>query len=293
MQIRSIAAFVGVLLLASACADSSLAAPEPSLRFSALPGNDTTGLRERFEPLAAHLSEALEVPVEYHPTSTYAASVEAFKNGDVQLAWFDGLTGAQARAAVDGARAIARGKVDPCDKSYLVAHAGTGLEQGDEFPLALAGLSFTFGPADSTAGRLMPEHYVRAHTGRSPEAFFGAPNSYADSAGEVAALVAAGTYQAGAIDSKTYDDMVAEGKLDPQVCRVIWVTPDFPDHSWTVRPELDLEFGAGFTDRLQAALVAIQDPALLAAVARPEGLVEAANEDFRPLAELARELGLL
>ena len=46
-------------------------------------------------------------------------------------------------------------------------------------------------------------------------------------------------------------------------------------------------------DRLQAALVAAQDPAVLAAMQRKSGLIEASNADFQPVHDIAVELGFL
>lgn len=279
--------------LAPACGGESAAGSPATLRFTAIPDQNTTELREKFEPLAAYLSERLGVAVEYSPTSSYSASVEDFKNGEVHLAWFGGLTGAQARADVEGARAIAQGRVDPRYKSYFIAHASTGLERSEEFPAGLEGKTFTFGSESSTSGRLMPEHFIREFSGKAPEEFFGAPNNYSGSHDKTAILVQAGTFQAGALNYKTYDAMVAEGKIDPEVCRLIWITPEYADYNWTVRPELDELYGEGFTQRLRDALTSIEDPDLLAAVSRPEGLVRAENEDFAAIEELARGLGFL
>jgi len=139
------------------------------LRFTAIPATNTTDLAAKFQPLAMHLAEELGVTVEYVPTQDYAASVEAFINGDVHLAWFGGLTGVRARKAVEGARAIAQGRVDPEYRSYFIAHAAAGIAPGDSFPAALAGKKFTFGSMGSTSGRLMPEHFIRTNTGKSPQ----------------------------------------------------------------------------------------------------------------------------
>jgi phosphonate transport system substrate-binding protein len=65
----------------------------PVLRFSAIPDQDETRLREKFEPIAAYLSSALGVAVEYVPAGSYADAIDRFKNGDVELAWFGGLPG--------------------------------------------------------------------------------------------------------------------------------------------------------------------------------------------------------
>jgi phosphonate transport system substrate-binding protein len=110
---------------------------------------------------------------------------------------------------------------------------------------------------------------------------------------KTAKLVEAGTFDAGAMDFATYDRMVKEKKLDPDLCRIVWVTPDYPDYHFCVHPSLDTTFGAGFTEKLQKVLVGIQEPALLAGMNRPEGLIAATNEDFDSLKTAAIDAGLL
>src|SRR5437868_1798386 len=169
-------------------------------RFSAIPDQNSTELKEKFDALAAHLSQKLGVKVEYVPATDYKASVEMFKNGDVQLAWFGGLTGVQARLAVPGARAIAQGDTDPKFVSYFVANKDAGLAASESFPMGLAKLSFTFGPASSTSGRLMPEYFLRKNTGKSPAEFFGKEPSFTDSHDKTLELVEAGKVQAGVVN---------------------------------------------------------------------------------------------
>jgi phosphonate transport system substrate-binding protein len=263
------------------------------LKFTAIPDKNTTELAAKYQVVADHLSKELGVPVEYVPTADYGASVELFKTGDVQLAWFGGLTSVQAVAKVSGARIIATGKVDPAFKSYFVAHNDAGIAPSDSFPMALEGKSFTFGPSNSTSGRLMPEHFIRVNTQRSPEEFFGAPNRYSSGHDQTAKLVEAGTFQAGALNYVTYDSMVRDGKLDPALCVKVWTTPPYADYNFTAHPMLDERYGKGFTDRLQQALVGIQDPAVLKAMQRPDGIIAAKNEDFLTVHELAVQLDLM
>ncbi len=264
-----------------------------TLRLTGIPNENTTELAERMRPLEAHLGQELGVRVEYVPMTDYAGSVEAFKNGDVHLAWFGGLTGVQARRAVPGARVIAMGAVDGDYKSYFVANPQTGIERSESFPLELASTKFAFGSASSTSGRMMPEHFIREATGKSPAEFFGAEMNFTGSHDKTAKLVEAGTFGAGALDYKTYERMVREGQLDPARCRIVWETPGYVDYNFTVRPDLDALLGAGFTDRLQQRLLAIRDPRLLDALNRPEGLVAASNADFQLLEQLALSLQLV
>jgi phosphonate transport system substrate-binding protein len=284
----------------------SVAAPDPRpfegpkvLRFTGIPNNNTTELEAKYKPLAKYLTDKLGVPVEYVPSADYNASVDGFTNGDILLCWFGGLTGVQAREKIKGARVIACGKVDPEFHSYFIANKSLGLEKSTSFPLGLKGKKFTFGSQNSTSGRLMPEYFIRKFTKLSPKEFFGMEMSFSGAHDKTAALVQAGTFDAGAIDYKTYDRLVAEHKkdpakgVDPDVCRIVWVTPNYPDYHFCAHPAIDETFGKGFTDKLQAALIEIKDPELLKGMDRTEGLIAAKNEDFDALRTVVVELGLV
>lgn len=286
--------FPAVLALASlvACGGNRPDASTRALRFTAIPDQNTTELQEKFKPFEAHLTESLGVPVTFVPARDYQAAVEMFVNGDVELAWYGGLTGVQARARVPGARAIAQGDVDPQYYSYVVAHRDTGLTRSGDFPTAIATFRFTFGPEQSTSGRLMPEYFIRQQTGLTPQAFFTQPVGFSGSHDRTLALVASGQYQVGVVNYKVYDQRVREDKVDPDLVRIIWRTPAYADYNWTVRPDLDATHGAGLTDRLTRALLGISDPALLTALPR-ERLVPAGNDEYEAIRLVARQLDML
>ncbi|MCG8591262.1 MAG: putative selenate ABC transporter substrate-binding protein [Proteobacteria bacterium] len=263
----------------------------PTLHFSAIPDQDETRLRERFEPWARYLSESLDVPVAYVHATDYADAVDLFKHGDVQLAWFGGLTGVQARHAVPGALAIAQGEEDPHYYSYFIAHADSGIAAGEDYPEALRGKTFAFGSMGSTSGRLMPEHFVRTLGGAAPDEYFAAVQ-FSGSHDRTVELVESGQLAAGAVNYKVYERRVAEGQTDPEQVRVVWKTPTYPDYNFTAHPVLEERYGEGFTLRLQRTLVAVDDPALLGAFPRRR-LIRAENADFVVIEKLARELGFL
>jgi len=281
------------LILSVSCDRGDPAESAPILRFTAIPDDNTTELKQKFGPFAEFLSQELGLNVEYLPTSSYAASVEAFKNGDVHLAWFGGLTGVQARAAVTGATAIAQGKIDPIYRSYFIANQQSGLKPSRSFPMGLKGKSFTFGSPSSTSGRLMPEHFIRENTGNSPQEFFGGPMQFSGSHDKTALLVQAGTFDAGVLSYKTYEKLVENGKLNPTQCFILWTTPHYPDYNWTAHPNLETQFGKGTTSAIQTALLKLEDTNLLNAILRPEGLIPASNADFMPVQKLALNLGFL
>jgi phosphonate transport system substrate-binding protein len=264
----------------------------PVLKYSAIPDQNSTELVQRFQPLTEYLSRQLGVPVEYVPARDYQASVEMFRNGDIQLAWFGGLTGVQARNAVPGARAIAQGAADPRYYSYFIASSSTGLEESADFPLAIADLTFTFGSESSTSGRLMPEFFIKQNTGKSPAEFFSQPFGFSGSHDKTCELVEAGRFQAGVVNYKVYDKRVASGELDPAKCRIIWTTPTYADYNFTAHPGLETTYGAGFTEKLQKVLIGIQDKDLLSALPR-EKLIPARNEEFEGIEAVARDLGMI
>lgn len=262
------------------------------LRFSAIPDQNTTLLKQKFDPIGTHLSKVLGVSVEYIPATDYTAVVEMFKGGDIQLAWFGGLTGVQARAAVPGARAIAQGAEDPEYRSYFIVHQSVDIEPSKEFPSAIRDLSFTFGSEASTSGRLMPEFFIRENSGLGPGDFFSRQPGFSGSHDKTAKMVESGAVQAGVLSYKAYDALVQRGSVDPELAKIVWETPSYPDYNFTAHPGLDATFGAGFTDKLQVALMEMSDPKLLDAFPR-SAMIGAKNSDFERVEEVAKQLGMV
>ncbi|MCE9682080.1 putative selenate ABC transporter substrate-binding protein [Halomonas alkalisoli] len=270
----------------------SLAMAQP-LVFTAIPDEDETRLQQRFQAVADYLAETLEVEVRFIPVTSYAASVTAFRNNQVQLAWFGGFTGVQARQLVPGSRAIAQGVEDPEYKSYVIANQATGLEphDGDTAPEGLRDLTFSFGSQSSTSGRLMPEYFLREHLGASPDELF-TRVGFSGNHSRTISVVQSGAYQAGVVSYKAWENELEAGNIDLDRVQVIWETPPYPDYQWTVRGDIDERFGEGFTERLQQALLDMDDPDLLASFPRA-GFIPAVNEDYREILEVAQSLGLL
>ena len=284
-------------LLATACAVLLLAAcdsrePAQTFTFTAIPDQDESRLEQRFGKVAEHLEEALGVPVKYVPVKSYPAAVTAFRNDEVQMAWFGGLSGVQARRLVPGSRAIAQGQEDTAFKSYFIANSSTGLEPGDSLPDAFAEqTSFTFGSKGSTSGRLMPEYYFRERFGAPPQELIDKVGFSGDHS-RTLSLVESGAYATGALNYQVWDQALADGDIDTDKVRVIWETPAYPDYHWTVRGDLDQRFGEGFSQRVTEVLLAIDDPELLEAFPR-SAFVPADNDDYQAIEDTAESIGLL
>ncbi|WP_280553894.1 putative selenate ABC transporter substrate-binding protein [Halomonas sp. 25-S5] len=262
-----------------------------TFRFTAIPDEDQSRLVERFSKVADYLEERLDVEVEYVPVKSYGATVTAFRNDQVQLAWFGGLSGVQARRLVPGSVAVAQGSEDAAFKSYFIAHRSTGLEQAEALPAAIEGMSLTFGSRTSTSGRLMPEHFLRQRFGQAPDTLFSRVGFSGDHSRTIA-LVEAGTWDLGAVNFSVWEAAVEDGRVDTDKVEVIWATPPYPDYNWTLRGDVDERFGEGFSDQVRTALLEMDDPELLASFPR-EGFIPADNALYVPIEGIAEELGLL
>ena len=285
---------LGAALLFSSCGQEETAEagtiPTAVLKFSAIPDSDTTAQAEKYKPVADYLAEALGVEVAFVPADSYGSSVEKFENGDVHMAWFGGVSGVTAREAVPGAMALASGEKDLKFKSYFVANAATGLTWSDEFPSAIADLTFTYGSSGSTSGCIMPTHYLMEVTGKTPDEFFQKkPFGFSGAHDKTALQVQDGTFQAGVLSYSAYEKMVADGRIDPAKCVKVWETPEYADYNFTAHPELEKIFGKGFLDKLQEALVNCDDAAALKALDRTK-LVMVTNETFAGIASVMKKV---
>jgi phosphonate transport system substrate-binding protein len=265
---------------------------KPTFVFTAIPDQDETRLVERFTRVAEYLQGKLGVPVRYLPVKSYPAAVTAFTNGQVQLAWFGGFTGVQARRQVPDSQAIAQGAEDVAFRSFFIANTRTGLAPSKEFPKAIAGKSFTFGSRASTSGRLMPEYFIRqAFDRRGPDEIFARVGFSGDHSRTVQ-LVQSGAYEVGVLDFTVWELERKAGKIDPALVVVIWESPTFPDYQWTLRGGVERIYGEGFKEKLAAALLAIDDPAILRQFARSK-FIPARNSDYAPIEEVGKATNLL
>lgn len=290
-------AVLAVLFAACGNAPGAPGGDEPTLTVGAIPDQDPQKLQRQYGTLSRYLSERLGVEVQYVPVTDYAAAVTSFRRGDLQLVFFGGLTGVQARSQVPGAVPIAQRDIDAEFRSVFVANTATDLRPVDGVSglRTLAGHSFTFGSEISTSGRLMPQYFLR-QAGLTLEVFAGQVG-FSGSHDATAKLVEAGTYDAGALNAAVWDARVASGKIDTGKVRVILRTPTYHDYHWLVRPDLDERFGDGFTARVREALLAIDGSNAtereILNMFSANKFIPTKAENYARIESIARSIGLL
>ena len=289
-----LAACVAVVL-AAACADEEQQAMDGAtssrfsgtLSFSGVPDQGASRWAQRYQLLEEYLEGELGIEVEGVPAADYAAVVVAFRQGDIQLGWFGGLTGVQARLAVPGANAVAQRPQDEQFHSVFVVGADVEAETLAD----LAGLTFTFGSESSASGHLMPRHYL-LEVGVDPGTDFrGLPN-YSGSHDTTWKLVESGAYQAGALSEVVWDRAVREGAADQSRVTELSRTLAYFNYNWTVRPDLDEEYGNGFTDALVDAILGIDDPEVLE-LFTTDSFVATTNDNYDAILDVARQVGIV
>lgn len=273
----------------NSCGDKKETASDEAkvLRFTAIPDKDTTAQAERYKPVQDYLAKKLGINVEFVASPDYSTSVVKFKQGDVHLAWFGGVSGVQARTAVEGAEALVSGEEDLAFKSYFIANKSTGLTRGESFPEAIKDFTFTYGSSGSTSGCIMPTSFLMNATGKSPQEFFSKPFGFSGAHDLTAEKVNNGEFEVGALNYSTFDNLQKEGKVDN--CVIIWETPPFADYNLTAHPALKEAFGDDIFTKIQDALINCDDPAVLKALDR-EKLIKVDNSTFQGVADVMEKV---
>jgi phosphonate transport system substrate-binding protein len=300
--VRVTSILTGAVLATALAVTTACAAPTGDadhgprkLVITAIPDQDPQKLQRLYGQVGDYLAEQLGVPVVYQPVTDYTASVTAFRRGDVDAAFFGGLSGVQARLQVPGSVLLAQRDIDERFRSVFISGAGIA-PVGDVAGLgALRGRSLTFGSEVSTSGRLMPQFFL-GQAGVAAADLAGDPG-FSGSHDATIALVEAGTYEVGALSASVWDARVEAGEVDPAAVVEIFRTPTYHDYHWIAGPDLDAEFGEGFTERLRTALLELDagDPreAEILALFTAGAFVPTVPENYVDIETVARDLGLL
>ena len=287
---------IAVATAVASCGSGPLGTESPVLHIGAIPDQNPEKLNRLYSSLSAELSDQLKVPVEYVPVSNYPAAVTAFRTGSLDLVWFGGLTGVQARLQTPGAKVLAQRDIDAKFTSVFIANGASGLRPfstGDQLT-NLKGRRLSFGSESSTSGRLMPQYFMSQNGVGTDELAGGAPG-FSGSHDATIAVVQSGAYEVGALNEQVWKSNVEDGRADPNKVSVIWRTPPYVDYHWVARPDLDERFGNGFTNKVQTALLAIT-----ADTPRGETILElfgaaefipAQNSDYDKIEAVGRQLG--
>lgn len=269
--------------------EQTVASEGEVFKIGAIPDFDQAEMEEAFDDFAQYLSNEIGTPVEFVPTVDYASLVTAFDRGEIDLAWFGGLTVTQALNTVPEAEAFAQRPSDQEFKSVFIEQKGlslTGLED-------LKGKSFTFGSESSTSGHLMPRYFLTEAGINPDEDFDGAPN-YSGSHDKTYKLVESGAFQTGAVNVQYWEKALEEGLVDETKVEEFYRTPDFYDYNWTLNKDIDQKFGEGTAQKVKDTILNMKkEDSKIMDLLSTEEFIETKNENYDLIKEVAEQLGML
>lgn len=261
---------------------------EKVFKISAIPDFDQAELTRGYGDFAKYLSEKTGMKVEYVPVVDYAAVVTAFERGEIDMVWFGGLTGVQARALVPEAEAIAQRPADEKFKSVFIKQKG--LDSVKELK-DTKGHSFAFGSESSTSGHLMPRYFLQ-EAGINPDADFDGKPTYSGSHDKTYGLVEAGTVQVGAVNKQYWDKAVKENKVNLDKVEAFYETPEYFDYNWTIN-NVDKKFGEGTKEKVKQALLEISGENEVLKLLSTDKFIPTKNDNYKNIETVAKSLGMV
>jgi phosphonate transport system substrate-binding protein len=264
--------------------NSSDSAEVETIKIGMIPDQNTADLNRSMDDFAADLAEKSGFNVEFVPSVDYAALVTAFERGEIQLAWFGGLTGVQARNLVPEAEAIAQRPIDEKFESVFIAQADLEINSLEE----LKGKTFTFGSESSTSGHLMPRYFMM-EAGIDPNKDLDGTPNYSGSHDKTYKLVESGAFQTGALNISVWKAAVEEGKVDTSKVKVFYTTPHYYDYNWTVN-KMDEDTKA----KLKESILSMKpgDNEVMELLST-EQFIETKNENYSAIETVAKELEII
>ena len=262
----------------------SASGDEP-LRVGLIPNENPEEVEAQYQPLEDYLKKELGREVELSVPTTYNAVVEAMVSGELDLAYFGGLTYVQARQRADVHPLFT--EVNPRTgttkyRSVIIVPADSDVQNVED----LRGEDFAFGSVSSTSGSLYPSIMLNQ-----------AGLDYRTDLGEVvytgghdttAQAVANGRVAAGGLEDRILYDLREEGIIEKGSVRVIEESDPIEGYPWVVRDDLADKDEKALTE----AYLNIEDPKLLDLL-RAEDYEKVRASDYDYAEEQARKLDLL
>jgi phosphonate transport system substrate-binding protein len=255
-----------------------------TLSVGLIPNQSPEEVQAQYQPLEDYLSTELDRPVSLEVPTSYNAVVEAMTSGELDLAYFGGLTYVQARERADISPLVT--EINPRTgnttyRSAIIAPTGSDIQNVPD----IQGKDFAFGSVSSTSGSLYPSIMLK-DAGVDYRTDLGEV-TYTGGHDATAQAVANGRVDAGGLEYRILLDMVESGTIDKGSYRVI-ETKSVEGYPWVVRDDLP----ENLKEETAQAFLNIQNPELLDLL-RAQGYERVQASDYDEVEKRARELDLL
>ncbi len=235
---------------------ASLKSEDKVLNISAIPDQNQEILDRRFNLFSREIERELNVKVKYLPVANYVAAVTSFRTKNLDVVWFGGLTGVQARLQTPNSLVLAQRDIDKKFQSVFIINKKLELNSTMELNdlKYLKNYRFTFGSENSTSGRLMPEYFLNK-AGIKISDFKGKKAGFSGSHDATIALVNSGAFDAGVVNKQILERNLKYNRKRTKNIKVFFISPDYPDYHWLAQGDLDKKFYNGFTSTLKKTIL--------------------------------------
>ena len=258
--------------------------PDP-LRVGLVPNQNPEKVEAEYEPFGDYLSQRLGREVKLAVPTSYNAVVEAMASGELDLAYFGGLTYVQARERTDVSPLVT--EINPYTHttkyhSLIIAPADSPIQNVED----IKGKTFAFGSVSSTSGSLYPAIMLR-DAGIDYRTDLG-EKTYTGGHDATAQAVANGRVDAGGLEDRILYNLEKDGTIDESKVRTVKESDPIEGYPWVVRDALS----DGLKEEIVQAFLSIEDPKLLDLL-RAEGYERVSAEDYDYVEEQAKDLELI
>ena len=272
-----------------------LNANEKILKIGAIPDQNQEILDRRFNLLSEELSKQLNIKIKYFPVVDYIAAVTAFRTRDLDIVWFGGLSGVQARLQTQNSVVLAQRDIDKEFKSVFITNKKLSMKRTKNINdlNLLKNLRFTFGSENSTSGRLMPQYFLNI-AGVNLTDFKSQKVGFSGSHDATIALVNSGAFDAGVLNKQVWDRTIEMNPKRTKNVTVFFITPPYVDYHWLAQGNLDERFRKGFTEELKLAILNLNSnnkvQKEILEMFNAKKFIEATSEQFEKIESIARKL---
>jgi len=243
---------------------------------------------ERYRVLTDYLSELTGLDIEAKMLSRYGNLIDNFTFVGLDGAFFGSFTYALAHERL-GVSVLARPINLDGRSTYhgmIMVRADSGIEGIEQ----MRGRRFVFVDKATTAGYLLPLDYFITHGVRDYESYFG-ETYFAGTHEDAIYDVVNRKADMGAAKNTVFDRLVAVDQELRTELKILARSPEVPENALALRREVD----PAVAKRLLEALLAMHTDPRGHEVLQSFGalrFIETSDEDYRPVFEYVREVGL-
>lgn len=250
-----------------------------------LPDQSKDALLARHMPLLEYLESTTSYDFEFVIPLDYADLLDQFDAGDIDLAWFGGLTFTRAERQSQ-AIPLAFRDIDSQFTSCYMSRSDETRTRIRDF----AESDFSFGPYLSTSGHLMPRYFLERE-GIIPERFFSSTR-HSSAHDQTARWVSDGTVTVGVANCVIVQSLFDTGLLSDDDIRIFETTPPYSDYVWAVNSSMDKHTRKMLLDALLALDATLPQHRSILRLQGANAYLPAASGNFVLVRTAAQQLGL-